>query len=266
MKREDFEALGTKHKLYEQRYDSTLMPGLPVIVRLDGRAFHTFTKGLQRPFDPRLSAAMISTTKHLVAEWNASVGYTQSDEITIAFANADPEAEFNFGGRVQKIVSLFAASASVKFNNIIRTSIPEKASELPLFDARVFQYPNLDLAVENFLWRETDATRNSLTMAAHSVYSTKELHKAGYVAKHDMLHAKGINWNDYPIHFKRGMYVAKRTVMKTLTDEELQRIPPAHREPGKMFARSVVQELNLLPLSHLANPIGVLFFAEPIIS
>lgn len=261
MTRDDFETLGNRHKAYEAHFDSALMPGLPVIVRLDGRAFHTFTKGLRRPYDERLSYAMVETTKHLVKEWNATIGYTQSDEITIGFANIDPEIEFVFGGRIQKIVALMAASASVKFNNIVKQYIPEKASETPLFDARIFQYPNLQLAAENFLWRETDATRNSLTMAAHSVYSTKDLHKAGYSKKHELLAAKGINWNDYPTHFKRGVYVGKSTVMKTLSVEEQERIPPKHRgELGKQFARSVIEVRDLPPVAAIANPIEVLFF------
>lgn len=124
---------------------------------------------------------------------------------------------------------------------------------LPLFDARVFQYPTLDLACESFLWRETDATRNSLTMAAHSVYSTKELFQAGFEKKHNMLHEKGINWNDYPTFFKRGTYVGKRQLMKMLSDTELLKIPEKFREPGKLFSRSVVLDLELPEYTKIAN-------------
>lgn len=158
--------------------------------------------------------------------------------------------------------SLFAAMASVKFNQLISESMPERAHLLPIFDARVFQYPNLDLACETFLWRETDATRNSLTMAAHSHYSHSELHKAGFSQKHDMLHAKGVNWNDYPTFFKRGTYVAKREVMKQLTLEELNKIPEKFREPDKWFSRSVICDLGLQEYSKLMNPKRVFFFGE----
>ena len=261
MNRDDFELLGDRHKAYESRVETTLMQGCPIVVRLDGRAFHTFAHGLQRPYDIRLSQAMIDTTKHLVTATNANIGYCQSDEISLAFIN-DIEKPFMFSGRVQKIVSVLAAIASVKFNNIISQTIPEKAHMMPVFDARVWQYPSLDLACETFLWRETDATRNSLTMAAHSVYSHSELHKAGFKQKHDMLHAKGINWNDYPVFFKRGTYVGKRKVMKKLSEQELMRIPEKFREPDKWFERSVVCDLGLPEYTKIDNIKQVFFYGE----
>jgi tRNA(His) guanylyltransferase len=262
MKREDFEKLGDLHKFYESRVIDQLMPGLPVIVRLDGKAFHTFTKGMKRPYDIRMSEAMVETTKYLISQTQANIGYTQSDEITIAFRNDDVNIPFMYSGRVQKLCSLFAAMASVKFNEIISKTMPEKAHVLPIMDARVFQYPNLDLACETFLWRETDATRNSLTMAAHSEYSTKELHKVGFKQKHDMLHAKGVNWNDYPTFFKRGTYVAKRQVMKQLSQEELLKIPEKFREPDKWFSRSEVHDLGLQEYTKIMNVKRVFFFGE----
>lgn len=262
MKREDFEALGDKHKKYEARTETKLMNGCPVVIRLDGRAFHTFTRGLKRPYDARMSKAMIDTTIDLVSETSADIGYCQSDEITLGFGNLDNTKEFMFSGRVQKIVSVVASIASVKFNRIIQETIPERANLMPVFDARVFQYPTLELAAETFMWRETDATRNSLTMAAHAHYNHKELQGAGFTKKHDMLHAKDVNWNDYPAFFKRGTYVGKRKVMKQLSQAELVRIPEKFREPGKWFERSVVTDLGLQEYSKLMNPIRVFFFGE----
>ena len=262
MKREDFELLGDKHKRYEARTETTLINGCPVIIRLDGRSFHTFTKGLKRPYDVRLSKAMIDTTKDLVNQTNADIGYCQSDEISLGFGNIDAAKEFMFSGRVQKIVSVVASIASVYFNRIIQETIPERAKMQPVFDARVFQYPTLELAAETFLWRETDATRNSLTMAAHSYYDHKELQGAGFVKKHDLLHAKGVNWNDYPAFFKRGTYIGKRKVMKQLSEQELARIPEKFREPGKWFERSVINDLELPEYSKMVNPVRVFFFGE----
>ncbi len=262
MKRSEFEAMGDRHKAFEATFTmQKLMPGLPVLVRLDGRAFHTFTRGLERPYDERLSRAMIETTKFLVDETHASVGYTQSDEISLCYPCVDPAKPILFDGRVQKLCSILAAMATAKFNQQILANIPAKAHLLPLFDARVYQYPTLDLAAESFLWRETDATRNSLTMAAHAFYSHKELHKAGYAAKHEMLHAKGVNWNDYPAFFKRGTYVRREAALKELTAAELARIPEKHRPTGPVM-RSVLRELDVPPLSRVANVNGVLFFAE----
>lgn len=263
MKRQDFEDMGDRHKAFEAREANVrLMPGLPVIARLDGRAFHTFTRGMARPYDERMSRAMIATTKYLVENTHAAIGYTQSDEITLAFPNGDSSKEMLFDGRVQKLCSILAAMATAKFNQVIAETMPEKAHMLPLFDARVFAYPTLALAAENLLWRETDATRNSLTMAAHAHYSHKELHKAGYAKKHEMLFAKGVNWNDYPAFFKRGTYVRRETVLKHLTEEEMARIPEKHRPQGPVM-RSEVQELDLPPLARVSNPIEALFFRAP---
>lgn len=262
MKREEFEAMGDRHKAYEIREGGRrFMPGLPVIIRLDGKAFHTFTRGLLRPFDERLSLAMRETTKALVETFNASIGYTQSDEITLAFPNLDAAKLMMYDGKVQKLISLTAGLAAAKFNREIMARIPEKAHLLPIFDSRGWCYPNLDLAAENLLWRETDATRNSLTMAASAFYSHKELHKAGFTKKHEMLHAKGINWNDYPAAFKRGTYIRRQTVMKSLTEKELERIPVGRRPTGPVI-RSVLAEIDMPPLASVANVHGVLFHGE----
>jgi tRNA(His) 5'-end guanylyltransferase len=265
MKRDEFEAMGDRHKAFESLETMRrLMPGLPVVVRLDGRAFHTFTRGLQRPYDARLSRSMIETAKYLVEQTHADIGYTQSDEISLGFSFTDPCAEMPFKGRVQKICSLFAAMATARFNQLIVQEIPEKANKLPLFDAHVFQYPTLGLATECFVWREADATRNSLTMAAHAYYSQKELHKAGYAKKHEMLFAKGINWNDYPAFFKRGTYVRRETIFKELTQQELARIPEGRRPTGPVM-RSQVMELEMPPILEVANAAEVLFArAEPL--
>lgn len=260
MRRTDFESLGDRQKAFEAlEAGRKLLPGLPVLVRLDGRAFHTFTRGLARPYDERLSRAMIETTQHLVQETHASIGYCQSDEISLAFPNGDPDKVMLFDGRVQKLCSILAATATAKFNQLIATSIPEKAHLLPVFDARAWSVPNLDVAAEHFVWREADATRNSLTMAAHAHYSHKELHKAGFAQKHEMLHDKGINWADYPAFFKRGTYVRRETVLRELSAKELARIPAKHRPEGPVL-RPVMRELEMPPISRVANLREVLFF------
>lgn len=262
MNRKDFEAMGDRHKAFETRETSeAFMPGLPVIARLDGRAFHTFTRGLQRPYDENLREAFIETTRYLVDTFQASAGYCQSDEITLSWPCQDPNKPLLFDGRKQKLVSTLAATASVKFFEQVCKRLPHKAHLLPTLDCRAYQYPTLELATEAFLWREADATRNSLTMAAHAHYSHKELHKAGYAKKHELLFAKGINWNDYPAAFKRGVYVRRETVLKELSPQELSRIPEKHRPSGPV-QRTVVQVLNLPPLSKVLNATGVLMLGE----
>ena len=257
-----FEAMAVRHKAYEARETMRkLMPGLPVVVRLDGRSFHTFTRGMARPFEARVSQAMIESTKYLVEKLHANIGYTQSDEISIAFLNSNVDSALIFDGRIQKICSVFAAMATAKFNQCIAATMPEKAHLLPVFDARVYQYPTLELATEAFLFRALDCAKNSITMAASAYYSHKELHGKGGAAKHEMLRAKGVHWPDYPAFFKDGTWVRRESVTRQLTAAEMARIPAAHRQTGPV-TRSVITEVPMPPFSRVTNQERVVFFGE----
>lgn len=255
MKRRDFEELGNRMKKYEDVTNTSLVQGIPFIVRLDGKAFHTFTKGMKKPYDENMSHAMMSTCSYLVESFNASVGYTQSDEISLVFL---PREDQLYSGRIQKISSVLASTASAKFNQIIAKVLPEKASMLPVFDARTFNVPDIRIAAEQLVWREADATRNSLTMAAHSHFTTKELHKKGFNEKHDMLHSVGVNWNDYPDFFKRGSYFKRVKTLVELTDIQLADIPEKYR-PAEPIVRSIVSCLELPPLVDVDVAITLLF-------
>ena len=262
------DALGDIMKGYEMAYAGVkAMKGIPLLARLDGRSFHTFTKGLQRPYDQRLSECMIETTKYLVKETHAKVGYTQSDEISLVWhVPVESTSEYMFDGRIQKMTSVLAALASVKFAKLIAEKIPEKADKGPVFDCRVWQVPTLQLAADAFLWRELDATKNSISMAAHAYFSHKSLQGLNGSEKQERLWSeKGINWNDYPTFFKRGTYVQRRNHERELTEEERMAIAEAHRPaPGTKFIRSSVDELDLPPARRVVNYTEVLFFgAEP---
>lgn len=263
MNRDD---LGDRCKQSEStETDRRAMLGLPLLARLDGRAFRTFTRGLQRPYDPGMSRAMIATTRYLVEKMTALVGCTQSDEITLAWywptRGVDyPDTEYIFGGRFQKIVSVLAGMASAKFCQLLPSLLPGKTHQTPHFDCRVWQVPTLADAADVFVWREDDATKNSITMAAAAHYSDRQLHGKGSSDKQEMLWQKGINWNDFPAFFKRGSYLQRRTFERTLTDEERERIPEKHRPPvGELVTRSHVVELDLPPVRQIANLTAVLF-------
>src|SRR4051794_23880386 len=157
---------GARRKRSEGLTEVRVMPGLPVLARLDGRAFHTFTRGLPRPFDPRLTALMVATTKALVGEFDARVGYTQSDEISLLWQQPSPNSQLPFGGRVLKLTSVLAATATAYFGRLLPDHLPEKRDAVPVFDGRVWNVPTQDEAANYFLWREHDATKNSLSMAA----------------------------------------------------------------------------------------------------
>ncbi|EEF23886.1 conserved hypothetical protein [Ricinus communis] len=164
-----------------------------------------------------------------------------------------------FDGRIQKWVSSLTAIAVRHFNDMLAEHLPKKAHAEPEFDCRVWQVPSLELARENFEWRETDATKNAITMAASAFYSPRQLHKVGAAAKHDLLMAKGVNFNEYPAFFKRGTYVRRETVLKMLPQETLAKIPENRRPTGPV-GRSEVRAVDMPPIARLANGVDVLFF------
>lgn len=260
------EKLGDRCKRYEMaEAGRKAMAGLPLLARLDGRAFHTFTRGLSRPFCSPFASCMFETARALVEEFDARVGYTQSDEITLLFyAEPGSKAQLPFDGRFQKLTSVLASYAAAVFGREVLRLLPEKREAIPAFDCRVWNVPTLEDALDVFVWREDDAVKNSIAMAAQSVYSTRELHGKNGKEMQEMLFQKGINWNDYPPHFKRGAYVQRKTECRRLTAAELEKIPEAHRPPADQeFLRSRVDLLPLEPIRKVPNAIQILFGVEP---
>lgn len=256
------DGLGDRCKDLEQREAGrAAMRGLPLLARLDGRAFHTFTRGLTRPYDPAMSRCMIETARTLVEETQARVAYTQSDEITLAwYEPADGATTYLFDGRWQKLGSVLAGLASARFNQLVAEHLPAKAALLPHFDCRLWQVPTLADALDVFVWRESDAVKNSISMAASALYSDRELHGQDSAAKQELLFQRGVNWNDYPAFFKRGTYLQRRAVAQPLTDAERARIPEAHRPaPDALVTRQRVLELDLPPIRTIGNLAAVLF-------
>ncbi len=257
------DSLGDRMKFYEKMYaGKKLMPLLPAIVRLDGVCFHTFTKGLRRPYDERLSRIMIETTKYLVKETNARIGYTQSDEITLLLFSDKYDSQIYFDAKVMKLVSVLAAKTSVYFNDLLKVHLPEKSSRFPVFDCRVWNVPSQVEAVNSILWREQDATRNSISMAAQALYSHNELQGKSSSEMQELIFQKGINWNDYPSFFKRGSYIQRRHVERPFTTEELSVLPEKHaarKNPNLNVLRSEIFELELPSISQVKNNIDVLF-------
>jgi len=258
--------IGTRMKGYESH--ETLrrsMKRLPVCVRVDGRAFHTFTRGLARPFDEGFSRAMVETTKALVGETHAKVGYTQSDEITLVFWDASHKSEPLFGGKFFKLTSVIASLATGHFMSLIPEHIPSKVGKIPSFDARIFQVPDLSEAANLLLWRWIDARKNSISMAAQAHFSPKQLHGKDAQARLDMLESeKGIVWADeFPDHLKWGTFVQRKTVQRELNAEELDVIPERHRPKGPVIRNDYV-ELALPPFIEIDNRVAVIFEgAEP---
>lgn len=260
--------LGDRMKAYEgAEAGRRLMPLLPALARIDGRAFHSFTKGMDRPFDAVFSSCMLDTTAALVRDTGACMGYTQSDEITLAWHSRTAQSQIWFDGRVAKMTSQLGAQATLIFYRLVLERMPQYADRLPSFDARVWNVPNQTEGANVFLWREWDATKNSISMAASAYYSHKALLGKNGPQKHDMLHAKGVNWNDYPALFRRGAYVQRRTERVPFTADELSQLPEKHaarQTPSLMVERSTCKVIDMPPLASVSNREAVIFDgAEP---
>lgn len=238
-------------KYYEQVPKTRLTRRIPVAIRIDGKAFHSFTKGFMRPFDEVLIASMQKTMKYLCENIQGCVlGYHQSDEITLIltdYKKLTSEAWFDY--EVQKMCSISASMATMAFNKFfaeavnnyivsvtsLHTSLcdynleEEKAYIVALkkavekgamFDARCFNIPKEE--VTNLIyWRQLDATRNSIQMVGQANFSHKELQNKSCNQIQDMLMTeKGINWNDFPVYQKRGSCCVKSNVTCTFAKEE----------------------------------------------
>lgn len=198
---------------YEDAYRIILPKRMPVICRVDGKSFHSYTKGLARPFDQNLIDCMNETAIYVCKNvQGCKLAYLQSDEISFVITNYDElNTEAFFNNNLQKMVSIIAAMTSSYF-----TSISDRIFgkiKVAQFDARAFVVPKEE--VNNaILFRQQDATRNSLQMLAHSLYSHKELNNKKSHDLHEMCFQKGQNWNDLPTSQKRGRCVVRKEVVK----------------------------------------------------
>jgi tRNA(His) 5'-end guanylyltransferase len=208
---------------------------------------------------------MVDTAKYLVEETVARIGYTQSDEISLVWHDEDPKTQSFLDRRVQKLTSILASMATAFFNARLAEALPEKAGALALFDCRVWAVPNRDEAANVFLWRELDATKNSVSMATRAYYSHAEVDGRDNAQMHELLFQKGVNWNDYPPFFKRGTFVRRQSTSRAFTAEEFAELPQQHaarRDPSLVVTRTTVAELEMPPFGKVINRVGVLFEGE----
>ena len=266
----DKTTLGDRIKSYEATTENRLLPHLPIVVRLDGRSFSKFTKGMETPFDKKFRQAMVEVTKYLVEQTHAKIGYTQSDEISLVlYSDNEKNGSVLFDGRVQKIASNFASMASVKFLLEMQKHFPEKVSEgkvLPSFDARVFAVPNKTEATNSIFWRTLDAQKNSISMVAHAYFSHKSLQgMSGEEKKAKLLSEKGIDWNNYSSAEKQGVFVRKEKVRVQLEKERLEKIPVDKRPEGGWVTRGKMVEIDMPDFLKVTNRNEVVFDgAEPL--
>jgi len=205
--REERSGIGARMKAYEAQFTrDQFLPTLPVIVRIDGRAFHSWTRHLERPFDGRFVAVMKAATGHLVKETGAVVGYTQSDEITLVLHQPEHGSQIFFDGRAFKLVSVCASLATAHFNELARVIFPDHPPAT--FDCRAFQVPSRWEAVNCLIWREQDARRNSILMFGQAHFSHNQLHGMSCTQLLDRLISEcGIDWEQQPDDVRKGTYV-----------------------------------------------------------
>lgn len=248
MKKDD---LGNRMKtFYEEAPKTKLMKRTPVVIRIDGKAFHTFTRGFKRPFDEVLIKTMQETAKYLCKNiQGCQLAYTQSDEISlllIDYQRFETSAWFDY--EIQKMCSISASMATMAFNRIFNGLVREykfnngenfdlstKEDEEKycllqkyqsaiglgaMFDARVFNIPREEVT-NYFYWRQLDASRNSIQMVGQANFSHKELQKKSCNDIQDMLMTqKSINWNDFPTYQKRGSCVVRNKIVIESDDDK----------------------------------------------
>jgi len=197
--------LGPRMKEYESVTKSILMNKTPAILRIDGKAFHTWTKGMKLPFDERMVVLMGHTMKTLVNEIQGAVfAYAQSDEISILLRNYDSvDTESWFGGKIQKMVSVAASIATASFNDHIVRCYPTDGFKLAYFDARISNIPHFEVC-NYFIWRQQDAIRNSIRSLGHAVLGHKKIQGVNNTSVMNMMKDRGVDWYDLPPHLQRG--------------------------------------------------------------
>ena len=241
------DSLGDRMKQYEYVTRNYLTRKLPVIIRIDGKAFHSFTRGLKKPFDNIFVKSMQDTMKYLCENIQGCVlGYTQSDEITLVLVDYQSrEASAWFDNNIQKMVSVSASMATLAFNKAFKTNseatlrringvftctdeefkyantLEKCLSNGAMFDSRVFTIPKEEV-INTIIWRQQDATRNSIQSVGQANFSHNQLHGKNCNDIQDMLMLeKNINWNDYPTHLKRGSCCIKKPfVINEGTEQE----------------------------------------------
>jgi len=244
------DSLGDRCKRYEYSFRHQLPQRIPIILRLDAKSFHSYTKGCKKPFDDGLIECMNDTAIELCKNiQGAKLAYVQSDEISVLIINHGLDAQPWFDNNIQKMTSISASIASVTFtqnsykifgfhDDAEGTGFENMGYTSPIikpayFDSRVFVVPKED--VNNvLLWRQNDATRNSIQMVARSLYSHKECNNKKNSQLTEMISKKGINFNNLPTHYKRGRCVIKVQEEKECKNLKTGEITTAIRSEWKV--------------------------------
>lgn len=223
----------------------TVIPdGMYPAIRVDGHCFRTFTKKLAKPFDQNMVKAMCMATKKLVEFFSACYGYTQSDEITIVL----PKDSHDYGRKTHKLASLAASIATAEFIRYMEQYQDKKLTKLPAFDGRAFALPDETALAYYQIWRQQDATRNSISAVARAYFSHKLLLNKNSDDKVAMLKEKGVDfWKDYSTAQILGFYFKRKLYTRRFTVAELEKLPEHHearKNPYLEVVRSEILKLD----------------------
>ena len=211
--------LDSRMKNYEKKYELPI--NLPVIIRLDGRCFHTLTHGMEKPFDNIFIDMMNTIGLKLCEEiQNCRLAFLQSDEISFLVYNKIESTPW-FGNELQKMCSISSSLAAAIGTKYIFENIPNKTRSNISFDSRAFIVPPKEV-VNYFLWRQQDWERNSLQMLARKYYSQSKMQNKSAEDMHEMLHEKGDNWNNLPTYLKRGRCIIKKEEIVMINNDYFQ--------------------------------------------
>lgn len=202
------DSLGDRIKRYEAVSRPMLTSNMPVFIRVDGRAFHTWTRGMSRPFDAQMVEAMVEAAQLTSREMSGfKLAYVQSDEATFMLTDTDRiESQAWFDNNLNKLVSISAALMSVHFN----AQFTGSGRSAAVFDSRAFNVPYED-AANVFIWRQRDWERNSIQMMAQAHFSHGQLQGKNHSELHEMLHGAGLNWAKLHPVLKNGTFFTKAT-------------------------------------------------------
>lgn len=201
------DSLGNRMKSYERVYNPRLLPNSPLFIRVDGKAFHTFTRGAQKPYDSRIIEAMVYAAKNTAKVMSGfKLGYVQSDEATFMLTDYDTfETEGWYAYELNKVVSITASAFTMFFNEYWRSHV-NTTTATAMFDARAFTVPEED-APNAFIWRQRDWERNSVQMLARSLYSQPALHGKKVPDLLELTEFAGHRWEDQHPQLKYGTFI-----------------------------------------------------------
>lgn len=246
--------MGDRMKEFEdaatsQRFD----PSLPICARIDGRSFSRFTRGCEKPFDAKLSSAMRETAAYLVEQTHAKIGYTQSDEITLVWENTEG-GSIIFDGRVQKMTSVFASMAGVKFFSVYG------GEKLPAFDCHVWQVPSREEAANVLLWRVFDARKNATISACRAHFSPNKMHGKRQADMREMMRSVGTDFDTaYPVEDRFGVFFRRVVGKREIDQHTWAKIPEKHKPESRLVTRPWVEQIDMPFFGDVTNRPDVIF-------